>query len=461
MSAGSEVLEVYIGTHTKVARIVLLAQSQDQLSWYYESSWIENGFTVAPSLPLSGQISSQAVKNFLQNLLPEGQGLDDIVGQSRLSKNNVFGLIRIIGHETTGALTFRTPTMAIPESVFRKISEEELATRLARVKFGEPITYWDGKTRLSVAGVQDKLNLLQLNGNIGFGEGELCSNYIYKFETGKVPFIVVNECFTMLLANNSGIDVPQVNMCTIGSTKALVIKRFDRQYYKQKDEMLGIMKRRHVIDGCQACALPPSFKYERQFGDEGDGVYIRDGVSFEKLMSLEVEDRQAYLLKMIQWLTFNIVNGNYDAHGKNISFFVDKKGLTLAPFYDLVNIEALIQQVEMHGGTSSFGSSRSFAMSVGEYEQGTKGNFDHPITAFMLADFASCFDISLARMQLVMKQLLENIINHIERTFEQLRAYSLNDDEIVHVQLCIDVIRKNACALQSEVDQLPMMADLV
>ena len=41
-------------------------------------------------------------------------------------------------------------------------------------------------------------------------------------------------------------------------------------------------------------------------------------------------------------MLFNLVTLNYDAHGKNISFFVLPKGLELAPFYDLVNIEAIV-----------------------------------------------------------------------------------------------------------------------
>ena len=75
-----------------------------------------------------------------------------------------------------------------------EIYATRLNDRLTHFKdIGESITYWDGRTRLSVAGVQDKLNLLEIDGKLGFGEGELCSNKIFKFETGKAPFIAVNE----------------------------------------------------------------------------------------------------------------------------------------------------------------------------------------------------------------------------------------------------------------------------
>jgi serine/threonine-protein kinase HipA len=40
----------------------------------------------------------------------------------------------------------------------------------------------------------------------------------------------------------------------------------------------------------------------------------------------------------LQWAFFNLLIQNSDAHGKNISFFVDKNGFELTPFYDMVSI---------------------------------------------------------------------------------------------------------------------------
>ena len=42
--------------------------------------------------------------------------------------------------------------------------------------------------------------------------------------------------------------------------------------------------------------------------------------------------------QLIKWSILNLILGNSDAHGKNISFFVSKEGLEVAPFYDLVNV---------------------------------------------------------------------------------------------------------------------------
>ena len=39
---------------------------------------------------------------------------------------------------------------------------------------------------------------------------------------------------------------------------------------------------------------------------------------------------------MLQWLLFNHLIGNSDAHAKNLSFLVDAQGMRIAPLYDLV-----------------------------------------------------------------------------------------------------------------------------
>ncbi|RZV12738.1 HipA domain-containing protein [Aliarcobacter butzleri] len=42
---------------------------------------------------------------------------------------------------------------------------------------------------------------------------------------------------------------------------------------------------------------------------------------------------------IITWIIVNLCLGNSDAHGKNISFFIDKNKMELIPFYDVLNIE--------------------------------------------------------------------------------------------------------------------------
>ena len=458
-------LDVFIGHDKKIATISIPAGSETDISFVYEASWIEAGFAISPHLPLDGDFNHQAVRNFLQNLLPEGKGLEEITSNTTISKNNTFGLIRVIGEETSGALSFRSPIVKTngatkKGTVFREVTEAELNEKLTRFReAGETITFWDGRTRLSVAGVQDKLNLLEIEGKIGFGEGALCSNKIFKFETGKAPFIAANELFTMLLAKEAGLEVPHVEVRTYGGVRAFVIDRFDRRVMSEQDRVL----RRHVIDGCQATSLPPSYKYERQHGDEGDGIYIRDGVSFPKLFSIETVNKEAYQAQLVRWMTFNILVCNYDAHGKNISFFVGKQGLELTPFYDLVNIRAIIKEIQNRHSEGGLGRrssiSQHYAMSVGEYSPGSAGNFDRPITAYMLADFADEFDISLPRMQLLMSQTLKSVLNALDVAKNKALKQNLLSEEITHIDLCIEIINETAEQLVEEINQIPEMTE--
>jgi serine/threonine-protein kinase HipA len=57
----------------------------------------------------------------------------------------------------------------------------------------------------------------------------------------------------------------------------------------------------------------------------------------------------------LNWTLFQLLIGNSDAHGKNISFFVGKAGLDLAPSYDLLNIDIYGDEFE-----------RDLAMAVGD-----------------------------------------------------------------------------------------------
>jgi serine/threonine-protein kinase HipA len=458
MSSGinTSSLDVFIGHSEKVAEITLAIGSENEISFTYETKWINDGFAVSPHLPLNGDFDSRAIRNYLQNLLPEGRGLEEIVSSTTISKNNTFGLIKVIGEETSGALSFRASNYAVKQSSFREVTKDELSQKLNRFKqAGEPISLWDGRTRLSVAGVQDKLNLLEIDGKLGFGEGLLCSNKIFKFETGAAPFIAVNELFTMLLARGAGLDVPNVELRTFGEMRAFVIDRFDRRVVKEQNRVL----RRHVIDGCQATNLPPSYKYERQHGDEGDGIYIRDGVSFSKLFNIKTVNEQAYQAQLIRWMTFNILVRNYDAHGKNISFFVGKNGLELTPFYDLVNIEAIIEQTRIdcakEGSQPSI--SRHYAMSLGDYSSQSAGNFSNEITAYMLADFAEEFNISLARMQLLMGQTVQSVLAAIDTAKSAAVENNLSTAELTHIDLCIKIINDASGKLSKQIELLPSM----
>jgi len=69
----------------------------------------------------------------------------------------------------------------------------------------------------------------------------------------------------------------------------------------------------------------------------GENSFV-EGVSIKKLS--KTIDKYCNLKekdKFISWILFNLIIGNTDAHGKNISFYVDKEGILITPFYDILN----------------------------------------------------------------------------------------------------------------------------
>ncbi|WP_259398668.1 HipA N-terminal domain-containing protein [Pseudoalteromonas sp. SG43-5] len=115
-------LDVFIGHTQKIGAIALDIGSENEIAFTYEPEWINKGFAISPHLPLNGDFDSRDVRNYLQNLLPEGKGLDEIISSTTISKNNTFGLIKVIGEETSGALSFRASNSTLKQTSFREVT---------------------------------------------------------------------------------------------------------------------------------------------------------------------------------------------------------------------------------------------------------------------------------------------------------------------------------------------------
>jgi serine/threonine-protein kinase HipA len=122
----------------------------------------------------------------------------------------------------------------------------------------------------------------------------------------------------MQLASHCGLDVAETQLIYFDKHATLLVKRFDRKMISKSE-----VKRHHMIDGCQALNLPPEYKYERTLGSGRDVAHVRDGVSFSKLFDFAEKCSNPALTKkkMLDWVLFNILVFNFDAHGK-ISVFL-------------------------------------------------------------------------------------------------------------------------------------------
>ncbi|NQZ90666.1 MAG: HipA domain-containing protein [Saccharospirillaceae bacterium] len=370
----------------------------------YSQKWQESGFAVSPALTFEKQHDRAAAYNFLDNLLPEGEARKLLVQDIGVNEKQVFPQIRAIGNDLSGAFSFLSEqVLSADKAVFRLIKVEELIHRLDH-KEDIGLLQWDEKPRLSVAGVQDKLNVfVNEQSEMGLADGTLSSTYILKFERKNCANLVINEYFCMKLSHLVGLPTSEVSLKRFGKHPALSVKRFDRRFDVTNNRVL----RKHVIDGCQALNLPRDYKYERNLGDGRDVKHIRDGASFEKLFSFcrKSSEPIANTQWLINWQLFNLLISNYDSHGKNVSFFYGANESVFTPAYDLVNV-AMFDQFK-----------HTLAMAMGdEFEPDT-------INAYQLADFAdSCqLDRKLVRRMLiklatkVLKILAENnIISELE-----------------------------------------------
>lgn len=137
-----------------------------QFSFTYRDEWMQRkgGFPLSPHIPFvrkaehSESQVAQSVRRFFENLLPEGQALDDAARAHGLAKSNLFGLIRALGRESAGAIALlpleETPVQQTAKK--RLVTAAELHERIVQRPY-YPFSVWDGKVRLSIAGYQDKL----------------------------------------------------------------------------------------------------------------------------------------------------------------------------------------------------------------------------------------------------------------------------------------------------------------
>lgn len=309
----------------------------DNFSFRYDEEWAQAAaaYSISPHILMRGQpASSGTVRRFLENLLPEGRALDIVATTFQVARNNLYGLLRQLGQETAGALSFLTEMPQVRPTTRREITLAELKQRLEERAL-VPFAVWDGRVRMSIAGYQDKLSVYMDDGRMYLVEGELASTHILKPEPadGRLPMLVANEHYCMSLGKRLGLPAAPVSILRVPQP-VLVVERFDRTREAAR------VHRLHIVDACQALNVPVAYKYERNFGSGRDVRKIRDGASFQRLFSIAeyTVEKAVTRMGLLRWAIFQYLIGNCDAHGKNISFFCAPAGLSLAPSYDLVSV---------------------------------------------------------------------------------------------------------------------------
>ena len=305
-----------------------------ELRFVYTPAWLgaPHAFPLSPRLPLAqSAYVGEEVLFFFANLLPEGNVLDTLCQLRRLPRGNVFRMLEAFGRECAGAfeLVPEAEAEADPGAAPRYLqySRAQLATDLANLRNNVPLLQSHGELRLSLAGAQNKIPLCYADGQLLLPAHGAPSTHILKpalQPDALFPDSVLNEAVCLRLAKAVGLDVPDIQVLT-DPEPILLIERYDRIVYAKH------ILRLHQLDFCQLGGILPDQKYEADGGPGLVDVFAR----IDQHSAMPALDR----LKAVNWLLFNFLVGNADAHGKNLSMLYGSDGsLRLAPAYDLLSL---------------------------------------------------------------------------------------------------------------------------
>jgi serine/threonine-protein kinase HipA len=304
-------------------------ENDGRLVFEYSNSWLDSpdAFAVSLSLPLRREpFKDERPGRFFANLLPEGRLRSLVARRLGLSEENDYALLEAVGGECAGALSVLPENQS--ESLqataeYTPLSTKELAEIAAA---GEVLPFVTGerRTRLSLAGAQDKLPVLVEDGKYYLPVGNSPSSHILKFPNRDFSHLPANEVLITRLAEASGLRVVEVEWKVLGAGSACLVTRYDRRRNKS-----GSLVRIHQEDFCQAMGLSHTTKYEGEGGPLFSACFA--------LVSKACTDPLPDTEQMLRWQAFNATVGNADGHAKNLSLLLETShSIRLASFYDLV-----------------------------------------------------------------------------------------------------------------------------
>lgn len=255
---------------------------------------------------------------FFSNLLPEGTLRNYLAEQAGVKPVRELYLLWALGQDLPGAVTVVPDDgEGLPDDGDETTAKEKEARKEQALRF-------------SLAGVQLKFSALRnagKNGGLTIPAKGIGGEWIVKLPTDRFEGVPENEFSFMTIAQQIGIDVPEIELVDLKSIdglpdglgrlqgeKAFVIKRFDRS-----DD--GPM---HIEDFAQVFGRYPHQKYEK--------------ASYGNIATvLGIETAQSDIAEFIRRLVYSTLIGNDDMHLKNWSLiYYDRKTPSIAPAYDLL-----------------------------------------------------------------------------------------------------------------------------
>lgn len=299
------------------------------ISFVYNPAWIADPTRPALSVFLPKRVEPfgrRECRPFFNGLLPEATARENAARALGISQGNDFALLKALGGDVAGALTFwpaegTSPkhdrkTQALP------LGDADLVKLLDTLQ-KRPLLAGQQGMRVALAGAQTKLPVVLVDGRIALPVPGQPTTHILKPPIRRFAATTENEAFAMQLAVDLGLRVAPVEARVTNGQPYLLVTRYDRA-----TDADGQMRRLHQEDFCQALGILS----ERKYAAEG-GPTFRMGFD---LLRTTASNPAIEILRLLDAAIFNVIVGNADAHGKNFSLLYGEGGTTLAPLYDLM-----------------------------------------------------------------------------------------------------------------------------
>jgi serine/threonine-protein kinase HipA len=336
----SRALEVWAnGQH--VGRWLIPANGP--MEFRYDPAWVESREARPLSLSLPINLDGEPIKGdevgfYFDNLLPDSDAIRRRVAtRYGTPSRDPFDLLAAVGRDCVGAVQL-LPEGKEPEGVFEIQIEplDELAIEqqiLASTTPPSPAREADEDDfRISIAGAQEKTALTWHDGRWCKPRGSTPTTHIFKLPLGLVgnrqvdmSTSIENEWLCARILAEYGVPIAPCDIQRFGSTKTLVVTRFDRKLHSSGRYWLRLPQE----DFCQATGTPGSRKYE---ADGGPGL---DAIA-RVLRGSEARDEDLATLLRAELLFWMLAAT--DGHAKNFSLHLLPQGrYRLTPLYDVLS----------------------------------------------------------------------------------------------------------------------------
>jgi serine/threonine-protein kinase HipA len=337
----------------------LRREASGAIDFQYDPAWLEweHTFPISLSLPLrEDHYVGDPVIAVFDNLLPDNEDMRRrVAAKTQASGTDAYSLLAAIGRDCVGALEF-LPEGIDPGQVGTVNSDILTDTRIAEILAaleGAPLGLGDdAEFRISLAGVQEKTALLNLNDTWHVPHGSTATTHIIKPQIGRRGDVdltqsVENEFFCMQILIALGLPTAPTEIADFDDQRALIIERFDRRWTRD-----GRLIRLPQEDCCQALSVPSLRKYQ-----SNGGPGIMDILEFLKGSDDPAEDQALFMESQIAfWLM-----AATDGHAKNFSVFLyPGGGFRLTPLYDVMSTQPLFDAGQLRR------NQMRHAMSVGD-----------------------------------------------------------------------------------------------